>query len=34
MGWPYQQKPPMGWPLDYASGLVPEAGLSIIPWGI
>jgi len=26
MGWPYQQKPPLGWPLDYDSGLVPEAG--------
>jgi len=26
MGWPYQQKPPMGWPLDYNSGLVPDAG--------
>ncbi|KKL92802.1 hypothetical protein LCGC14_1881050 [marine sediment metagenome] len=26
MGWPYQQKPPMGWPLDYDSGLVPDAG--------
>jgi len=26
MGWPYQQKPPPGWPLDYDSGLVPEAG--------
>ena len=26
MGWPYQQKPPMGWPLDYDSGLVPEVG--------
>ena len=26
MGWPYPQKPPMGWPLDYDSGLVPEAG--------
>ena len=26
MGWPYQQKPPMGWPLDYSSGLVPNAG--------
>jgi len=26
MGWPYQQKPPMGWPLDYDSSLVPEAG--------
>ncbi len=26
MGWPYQQKPPLGWPLDYDSGLVPETG--------
>jgi len=26
MGWPYQQKPPMGWPLDYDSGLIPDAG--------
>ena len=26
MGWPYQQKPPMGWPLDYDSGLVPNVG--------
>ena len=26
MGWSYQQKPPLGWPLDYDSGLVPEAG--------
>ena len=26
MGWPYQQKPPLGWPLDYNSGLVPNAG--------
>ena len=26
MGWPYQQKPLMGWPLDFNSGLVPEAG--------
>jgi hypothetical protein len=26
MGWPYKQKPPMGWPLDYDSGLVPNVG--------
>lgn len=26
MGWPYQQKPPMGWPLDLDSGLVPDVG--------
>ncbi len=26
MGWPYQQKPPMGWPLDYDSGLADFVG--------
>ena len=26
MGWPYQQKPPMGWPLDYDSGLANFVG--------
>jgi len=26
MGWTYQHKPPMGWPLDYDSGLVPDLG--------
>ncbi len=26
MGWSFQHKPPLGWPLDYDSGLVPEAG--------
>jgi len=26
MGWLYQQKPPIGWPLDPDSGLVPDAG--------
>ena len=33
MGWPYQQKPPMGWPLDYDSGLVPNAGFWPMPEG-
>lgn len=26
MGWPYLHKPPLGWPLDYDTGLVPEVG--------
>ena len=26
MGWTYHNKPPMGWPLDYENGLVPNAG--------
>ena len=25
-GWPYLHKPPMGWPLDYDTDLVPDAG--------
>ncbi len=33
MGWPYQQKPPLGWPLDYDSGLVPEAGFWLMNEG-
>ena len=33
MGWPYQQKPPMGWPLDYDSGLVPDAGFWLMNEG-
>lgn len=33
MGWSYQQKPPMGWPLDYDSGLVPDAGFWPMPEG-
>lgn len=33
MGWPYQQNPPMGWPLDYDSGLVPEDGIWMLDEG-
>ena len=33
MGWPYQQKPPMGWPLDPDSGLIPDAGFWYMPEG-
>ena len=33
MGWPYQQKPPMGWPLDYDSGLADFVGAWFMPEG-
>jgi len=33
MGWSYHNKPPMGWPLDYDSSLVPDAGFWLLNEG-